>query len=149
MNLKHAKPVYQQQSMLSLCFTNIKFCHTLTISSMHVSTIALCKRRSHLRILLYYTQSPWSILLKMIGVLGHDSALVRLVRLGTTWTNEKVCYETCPWCRINHSTCWPAVQRATTVPWMSPTYYWDLVLPRPTDLFCNLCPFKPWYRAKV
>ena len=29
-------------------------------------------------------------------------------------------YEPCPWCRIDRSTCWPAVQRATTVPRMPP-----------------------------
>ena len=33
---------------------------------------------------------------------------------------DKFCYESCPWRRIDHSTCWPAVQRATIVPRMPP-----------------------------
>ena len=51
----------------------------------------------------------------MIGVLGHDSALLRLYwardNLGE-W--DEFCYESCPWPRINRSTCWPAVQHCTT-----------------------------------
>ena len=38
-------------------------------------------------------------------------------------------YESCPWCRIDRSTCWPAVQCATTVLWT-----WCF---RPR--FCSLC----------
>ena len=49
----------------------------------------------------------------MNGVLGHDSAL----RLYLTGDNlgecDEFCNESCPWCRIDRSTCWPAVQRAT------------------------------------
>ena len=33
---------------------------------------------------------------------------------------DESCYESCPWCRIDHSTCWPVVQRATNVPQMPP-----------------------------
>ena len=50
-----------------------------------------------------------------IAVFGHDSALQ-----GIYWAEENLgewdecCYETCPWCRIDHSTCWPAVHHATT-----------------------------------
>ena len=33
---------------------------------------------------------------------------------------HEFCYEPCPWYRIDRSTCWPAVQRATTVPRMPP-----------------------------
>ena len=33
----------------------------------------------------------------------------------------RFCYETCPWCRIDRSTSWRAVQRATTVPRKPPT----------------------------
>ena len=30
------------------------------------------------------------------------------------------CYESCPWCRIDHLTYWPPVQRDTTEPQMPP-----------------------------
>ena len=53
----------------------------------------------------------------MNGVIGHDSALIRLYWAGDNlgeW--DESCYEACPWCRINRSICWPAVQRTTTVP---------------------------------
>ena len=44
------------------------------------------------------------------NVLSHDSALVRLY---WPWDNldywGEFCYEACPWCRIDPSTCWPAV----------------------------------------
>ena len=33
---------------------------------------------------------------------------------------DEFCYGSCPWCRIDRVTCCPAVQRATTVPWMPP-----------------------------
>ena len=33
---------------------------------------------------------------------------------------DEFCFESCPWYRIDLSTCWPAVQRATTVPRMPP-----------------------------
>ena len=51
----------------------------------------------------------------MIGVLGHDSAPLYCAgdNLGEY---DEFCYESCPWCRIDRSTFWPAVQRATTVP---------------------------------
>ena len=29
---------------------------------------------------------------------------------------EVFCYESCSWCRFDQSTCWPPVQRTTTVP---------------------------------
>ena len=48
-------------------------------------------------------------------VLGHNSACPRLY-----W--DEFWHESCPWCRIDRSTCWPAVQRATTVPRMPQTY---------------------------
>ena len=60
----------------------------------------------------------------MIGVLGHDSALCRLY-----WAGDNQCdwdefyYESCPWRKIDRSTCWPAVQRATTVPRMPVRWY--------------------------
>ena len=57
----------------------------------------------------------------MIGVLGHNSALLR-----PYWAEDNLgewdefYYESCPRRRIDSSTCWPAVHRATTVPWMPP-----------------------------
>ena len=61
----------------------------------------------------------------MIVALGHDSALLRLYWAGENLDEwDEFCYESCPWRRIDHSTCWPAVQRATTVPWMPP-YLWN------------------------
>ena len=51
--------------------------------------------------------------------LGHDSPLLRLY-----WAGDKewdgFYYEPCPWRRIDRSSCWLAVQRATTVPQMPP-----------------------------
>ena len=42
------------------------------------------------------------------------------VRLYWAWDNlgywNLICYESCPWCRIDRSTCWSAVQHATNVP---------------------------------
>ena len=35
---------------------------------------------------------------------------------------DEFCYEPCPWSRTDRSTCWPAVQRATTVSRMPPTW---------------------------
>ena len=35
---------------------------------------------------------------------------------------DEFCYEACHWRKIDRSTCWPGVQRATTVPRMSPLY---------------------------
>ena len=61
---------------------------------------------------------------QMNGVLGHDSTLVRLYWAGTNlgeW--DKLCYESRPWCRVDRSTCWPAVQHATTVPRMPPKLF--------------------------
>ena len=61
---------------------------------------------------------------EMKGVLGHDSPLVMLYwardNLGE-W--DEFCYISCPWCRINCSTCWPTFQHATTVPRMPPTCF--------------------------
>ena len=57
----------------------------------------------------------------MNGVLGHDSALLRLYWAGDNlgkW--DEFCHESCPWHRIDRSTCWPAVLCATTVPQMPP-----------------------------
>ena len=55
----------------------------------------------------------------MNGVLGHNSALVRLYWAGDNLSKcDEFCYESCPWCRIDRSACWPAFQRATTVPRM-------------------------------
>ena len=34
---------------------------------------------------------------------------------------DEFCYESCLWCRIDRSTCWPVVQCATIVPWMPPS----------------------------
>ena len=34
---------------------------------------------------------------------------------------DEFCYESCSWGRIDRSTCWPVVQRATTVPRMPPS----------------------------
>ena len=43
-----------------------------------------------------------------------------IVRLYSAWENLGVwvefCYESCPWCRIDRSTCWPAVRCTSTVP---------------------------------
>ena len=46
-----------------------------------------------------------------ICVLGHNSAVVRLNRAGDNigWWDE-FRYESCPWCRMDRSTCWPAVR---------------------------------------
>ena len=53
---------------------------------------------------------------------GHDSAL--LIRIYWAGDNlcewDEFCYESCNWRRIDRSTCWPAVLRATTVPRMLP-----------------------------
>ena len=47
-----------------------------------------------------------------------------LLRLYWAWDNlgqwDEFCYEPCQWHKIDRSTCWPAVQRATTVPRMPP-----------------------------
>ena len=52
----------------------------------------------------------------MGGVLDHDSKLVRLYRAGDNLGKcDEFYYESCPWCSIDCSTCWPAVQRPTTV----------------------------------
>ena len=52
-------------------------------------------------------------------VLGHDSELVELYWAGDNLSEWDVfCYESCPWCRIDRVTCWPAFQIATTVPRM-------------------------------
>ena len=62
----------------------------------------------------WYRLSEW-----MKGVLGHDSALLKLYWAGDNqgeW--DDFCYESCPWSRIDRSTCWSAVQCATTVPRM-------------------------------
>ena len=55
----------------------------------------------------------------MIGVLGHDSALLRLNWAGDNlgeW--DECCYESCLWRRSVRSTCWPVAQRASTIPRM-------------------------------
>ena len=61
----------------------------------------------------------------MIGVLSPRLFTVRIYwaedNLGE-W--DEFCYESCPWRRIDHSTCWPVVQRATTVPEMPPGRHW-------------------------
>ena len=53
---------------------------------------------------------------EMIGVLGHESALqgYRPYWAGDKLGWDEFCDETCPWCGIDRSTCWPAVQRAST-----------------------------------
>ena len=57
----------------------------------------------------------------MNGVLVHDSALLRLYWAGDNMgERDEFCYELCPWREIDRSTCWPAVQRATTGPLMPP-----------------------------
>ena len=45
--------------------------------------------------------------------LGHNPVLVAILRRGQPGLMRCIVYESCPWCRIDHSTCWPAVQRAT------------------------------------
>ena len=42
---------------------------------------------------------------EMNGVLGHDSALVRLYWSGTTWDNNEFCYKSCSSYRIDRLTC--------------------------------------------
>ena len=59
------------------------------------------------------------VLYEIICVLGHDSAL-RLYWAGDNlglW--DECCYESCPCGRIDRSTYWPGVQRATTELWVS------------------------------
>ena len=52
--------------------------------------------------------------------LSHDSAMLRLHWAGDNMGEwDDLCYEWCSW-RIDRSTCWPAVQRATTAPQMPP-----------------------------
>ena len=47
---------------------------------------------------------------------------VRLyLNLGSTWDRRWIWYEWCYRCRINRSTCWPAVQCASTVPCLPPS----------------------------
>ena len=51
------------------------------------------------------------------------------VRLHWAGDNEIIfCYESCPWCRIDRSTCWPSAQSATTIPWTSPHWCWILIV---------------------
>ena len=53
---------------------------------------------------------------KIIGVLDHGSAPGGYTGPGITSANEmNVVIKSCPWCSIDCSTCWPAVQRATTI----------------------------------
>ena len=57
----------------------------------------------------------------LLYVLYMYRVLLRLYWAGDNlgaW--NEFCYESCPWCRFDHSTCWLVVQRATTVPWMPP-----------------------------
>ena len=55
------------------------------------------------------------------GVLGHDSALVRLYCAGDNLGEyDEFCSESCSWRRIDRLTYWPAVQRATIVLRMPP-----------------------------
>ena len=55
----------------------------------------------------------------MNGVIGYDSALLQLFWAGDNLDEwDEFCYESCPWRGIDHSTCWQAVQRATTAQWM-------------------------------
>ena len=42
--------------------------------------------------------------------------------------------ESCPWCRIDRSTCWSAVHRTTTVPWMPSSKSMEISL---LTLFCQ------------
>ena len=74
---------------------------TLYITVSHVTK---CYKRCSSKIpsIIVYTRS---ILNKwMNGVLSYDSALSSYTGPGTTWDNDEFCYETCPWCRIDHST---------------------------------------------
>ena len=78
---------------------------------------------------IYFTTRIWLVVYYklwynkwLIGVLGHDSALLRLYWAGDNLGEcDEICYEPCPWHRIDRSTCWLAVQRATTVPRMPPS----------------------------
>ena len=54
--------------------------------------------------------------------LGHDS-IVGLYWVGDNlgeW--DEFCYESFPWRRIDRATCWPVVQRGTTVPRDDPMF---------------------------
>ena len=73
----------------------------------------------------------------MIGVLGHDSAMLRLYWAGDNlgeW--DEFCYESWPWCRIDRSTFWPAVQRATTVKRIPPNSVSRWFLDSLKNLYC-------------
>ena len=40
---------------------------------------------------------------------------------------DEIYYESCSWCRIDHSTCWPAVQFVTTVLLTATTYSFEML----------------------
>ena len=68
--------------------------------------------------LTYFAITPY-----MNGVLGLDSALLRLYWDAKPGLMRWICYDACPWCRIDRSTRWPTVHCATTVPRMPPHIY--------------------------
>ena len=73
----------------------------------------------------------WLCIYRTICLLGNEwmnewyfRVLFCILRLYKAVNNlgqwDEFYYESCNWCRINCSTCWPAVQQATTVPRMPP-----------------------------
>ena len=68
----------------------------------------------------------------MSGYTGH----------GTTSANEiNFCYESCLWCRIARSSCWPAVQRTTTVRTTDVPAMWNKTLYHNTMVITHKEPF--------
>ena len=76
----------------------------------------------------------------MNGVLGHDSAPLRLYWVGDNLGEcAEFCYESCHWHRIDRSAYWPAVQRDTTEPRMLPPKWHVLNWSSRTVTVCDVC----------
>ena len=105
-------------------------CTQLTLRKRFMCTCTLsahcCILDNHLKITLPHTHLVKSLMKIEVKwddwYLGYDSALTSYIRPGTTWANEILFNEPCPWCRIAHSTWWPAVQCATTMLRMPPSF---------------------------
>ena len=69
-------------------------------------------------IFVFSSRVKWN---EMIGVLSHDSALQGYTWPGTTWAMRWILLWIMPLVQARSTTCWPAVQRATTVPRLPPS----------------------------
>ena len=98
--------------MLILSF--LTWCTCLTLN-MVVSTSNFLHQFMKF-IIIWITRVTWivffhnnAISVNLYGQLGELS-----IYIWAALSNE-FCYESCPWCRIVFSTCWPALQRITPV----------------------------------